>query len=149
MIQIVTYPKRLFDRMVKDHDYSEKDYFISIGHSHAFDGDEPTLPESANYLRLEYDDILHDVVLGSKGISMQQAEEVVKFTEKIVDGVVLHIHCQAGQSRSTGTAIAAGQILNIKGYSISYTHFGEEFHPNVRVSSMIMEAWHIKNKKRK
>jgi predicted protein tyrosine phosphatase len=148
MIKIITYPKRLFDKMVNESRYKESDYFISIGHSSKLEGDEPSIPKSKNFLRLEYDDVLYDV-LGNKGITVEQSNQTIDFVSTIwehnFNDINIHIHCQAGQSRSTGTAVSIADVLKSKGYDIWFEHLGSEFYPNKRVMSFINDAWRLRN----
>ena len=68
MVEIVTYPKRLFDRMVKNNKYKETDFFLSIGQAGIVEGDEPAVPDSLNFMRLGFDDVVMDI-LGAKAIT--------------------------------------------------------------------------------
>lgn len=140
MIHIVTYPKRLFDRMVKNNWYKETDYFLSIGESRVLEGDEPAVPDSLNFMRLGFDDVVMDM-LGVKAINMDQAKMIVSFANTIQDDTTVHIHCGAGVSRSTASAKAISEILEAKGLQIDHKRLGESYHPNPTVYKLVMEAY--------
>ena len=140
MVEIVTYPKRLFDRMVKNNKYKETDFFLSIGQAGIVEGDEPAVPDSLNFMRLGFDDVVMDI-LGAKAITPAQGKLIADFAKSIPDNVVVHVHCAAGVSRSTASAKAIREILEGKGMIVEHKRLGDSYHPNPTVYKLIMEAY--------
>lgn len=94
------------------------------------------------YLRLYFDDAepTFYAVAGAHYMEEGHAEEVVKFLRDYKDAPELVIHCFAGISRSTGTALAALEIL---GASEEVIRAGEKSWPlhNRFVRNLILKAW--------
>lgn len=134
-----------FDKMVESGNYSSKDSFISIGYTFEindpdFGSDDPVVPESGRFLRTLFDDVLWDFG-ETKSIDLNQAREIVGFCNGIEPDSTLHIHCQAGQSRSVAVAIGLSELLQKKGFEIELEHSrGEDISPNMLVLSMIRKA---------
>lgn len=139
MIQIITYPKRLFDKMVSSSNYKETDYFLSIGQASVIEGDEPAVPDSLNFMRLGFDDVVMDI-FGAKAITIHQAKLIADFAKNIKDDTTVHVHCAAGVSRSTASAKAIREILEERGITVDHKRLGDSYHPNPTVYSLIIEA---------
>ena len=150
MVRIITYPQRLFDRMVENEKYSSDDFFLSIVHHNITEEEMPKRPQSLNHMIVKFDDVVADV-LGNKVITPEQAEAIVRFTYGIPDNVTVHIHCGAGVSRSTAAAKAIEEILDEAGNfgcgcDTQWSRLGDSYHPNPTVYNLIIQA-HKQNKK--
>lgn len=126
--------------MVKNDWYSDTDYFLSIGESRVLEGDEPAVPNSLNFMRLGFDDVVMDM-LGVKAINTDQAKMIVHFAQSIKDDTSVHVHCGAGVSRSTAAAKAIREILEAKGFTVDHKKLGDSYHPNPTVYTLVMEAY--------
>ncbi len=95
-------------------------------------------------IRLEFWDT-EDNVPGYDTISSKQADTLVDFIDQNLDRTFA-IHCDAGQSRSAGVALAIECIIGYKGnrylagLDSSYTD-AERYSPNRKVFDKIMDAW--------
>jgi predicted protein tyrosine phosphatase len=140
MIEIITYPQRLFDRMVKNEWYKEDDYFLSIVHTTVTEEEMPMRPQTLNHLYSKFDDVVEDV-LGNKAITPEQAMLIVKFANTINDNCSVHVHCGAGVSRSTAAAKVIREILEEKGFEISEKRLGDSYYPNPTVYKLMINAY--------
>jgi len=111
--------------------------WISIG-----DPDKPDAKVRQNelcrdVLRLKFDDC--DETDDSEWVPMvpNQAKEIVDFVCKHKDEIdMILVHCEAGISRSAGTAAALSIWLNDHDSGIAVGH--PRYHPNTHVKSLIM-----------
>ena len=153
-ISIVSYPKRLFDKMVLENAYGPNDKFISIGYSFPVNDvelgpDEPLLPENNPCLRLLFDDVVQDVALPiigggtsvSKVITPEQAKRILFFAFDIADGATIHVHCQQGQSRSVGVAEALTDCFKAHKIAVDVKHLNAETNANKAVRNAILQQY--------
>jgi predicted protein tyrosine phosphatase len=93
-------------------------------------------------IRLEFWDT-EDNVPGYPTISKEQAQELVDFILKNANKKFV-IHCDAGQSRSAGVALAVECLLDHDGDKYSFSQSGAfvdkpEYSPNRRVYDKILQ----------
>lgn len=140
MVEIIVYPQRLYDRMVKNEKYKPEDFFLSIVHHSITEEDMPAKPHSLNVLFLKFDDVVVDA-LGNKAITKDQASRIMEFAKTIPDNSTLHIHCGAGVSRSTASSKAIQEILGDRKISSTEKRLGDSYHPNPTVYNLITESY--------
>ncbi len=154
--------KRLFENVISRNelilDYKQYDYTAALislwtpGDWIDFQETEPEIIKSYNKARDYFETSIRqdfwdteDNVPGYETISEEQALELVHFILDNRDRTFM-IHCDAGQSRSAGVALAIECILNHAGnqfafaLSPSFTDH-ERYSPNRRVFDKIMTAW--------
>lgn len=155
MIKIKTYPKRIYDYNVTNQKHGPNDSFISIGYTFPLNDadygqDLPVIPKSGRYILLNFDDVLEDVELPTLGggenvkchkITSEQASGIVKFALATPDDTIIHIHCQAGQSRSVGVGEALFQIFKTAGREVDLTHTKVVISPNQTVFKSVLDAY--------
>lgn len=145
MIKIISYPKRIFDYMVKNKKYTPGDSFISIGYSFIAEDDESVLPSNERCIRVLFDDVIDDAEFPTIGgevtkvhvISSKQAQDLLIFGLAANSNSTIHIHCFAGQSRSV--AVAQGLEFAFKQVNIpcDIRHTKIDITPNSAVLSAI------------
>ncbi len=154
--------KRLFENVISRNelilDYKQYNYTAALislwtpGDWIDFQETEPEIIKSYNKARDYFETSIRqdfwdteDNVPGYETISAEQAKELVDFIKDNRDRTFI-IHCDAGQSRSAGVALAIECILNHAGdryqagLSSSFTD-GERYSPNRCVFDKIMTAW--------
>jgi hypothetical protein len=165
MIKIVTYPKKKFDEMVVSGNYSSDDIFVSVGYTRTpedfepgYDDpvtpfrwgnmqvksvkpgfDTPEIPESSFFLRTKFDDILEDFGEHNRAFNQENAEEILKFCRHERLTSTIHIHCQAGQSRSAALGVALKAIYDEAGIPCDLTHTNSYVFPNKTVLRIMDE----------
>ena len=148
MMKIITYPKKKFDLMVKNKEYTDTDYFISIGYTREINDvemgyDDPAIPEAPNFKRIKFDDVIVDFGPENLAFTQENAEEIFKFLSSVTPSSTIHIHCQAGQSRSAGLGEVLKAIYIEKGYDVDITHESGYIVPNKTVLKIM---WGNRNK---
>ena len=141
-MRIITYSKKKFDPMVENKEYESTDTFISIGYTREINDfelgyDEPKIPDSSNYLRIKFDDVIEDFGKENKAFTKTNAEEILNLCKN--PGSTIHIHCQAGQSRSAGVGEALKFIFNEMGMNVDLTHTTGYVVPNKTVVRLLLE----------
>jgi predicted protein tyrosine phosphatase len=88
-------------------------------------------------LRLRFDDV-DDSYNKFRAITEEQARQVVDFVEGVIGRAdVLVVHCEAGISRSAGTAAACSIMLG----QTDQVFFSPPFSPNIKVYRTILNEW--------
>jgi len=109
--------------MVKNKEYQDSDYFISIGYTREINDveegydepqipilnnpnlllkstkpgfDTPEIPIAPNFLRIKFDDVIVDFGPENLAFTQENAEEIFKFLKHALPTSTIHIHCQAG-----------------------------------------------------
>lgn len=123
--------------MIRKCEYTENDSFVSIGHTFVVEGDEPSTPYTGRFLRILFDDVLFDIG-HAIAITHEDAREILKFIDAHDTGSV-HIHCQAGQSRSTAVAESIAAYFRKQGKFVEVQHRNPDFSPNKRVLHVFNE----------
>jgi hypothetical protein len=165
MIKIITYPKKKFDEMVFSGNYSSDDIFVSIGYTREIDDfepgyddpvipvkygnmrvksvkpgfDTPEIPEQGSFLRVKFDDVIEDFGEHNRAFTQENAEEILKFCGHARPTSTIHIHCQAGQSRSAALGVALKFIYDEAGVSCDLTHTSSYVCPNKTVLRIMEE----------
>jgi predicted protein tyrosine phosphatase len=165
MIKIITYPKKQFDQMVNSKEYDQNDLFISIGytrsHEHFEEGfdipalpnnsgslrvksvkpgfDTPAMTDNPNFLRVKFDDILVDFGPNNLAFTQENAQEIFKFLGQEQPSNTIHIHCQAGQSRSAAVGEALKYIFNEMDINVDLYHTNSYTNPNTTVLRVMFE----------
>lgn len=107
---VKTYSRQQFFEHIN---YSEHDYYICIHPSGGPDSVPLFSSDLPNVLNTSFDDVLrnerkwgNDVghYFEARAITMQQADEIVKFIDTIPDDATVHIHCVYGVSRTGSVA---------------------------------------------
>ena len=140
----MTYPKKKFDLMIVNKEYRADDFFISIGYTREINDtelgyDEPKIPASPNFLRTKFDDVIVDFGAENRAFTQENAEEILKFCKHALPTSTIHIHCQAGQSRSAGVGEALNYIYKEMGIESDITHESGYVVPNKTVIRLLLE----------
>lgn len=164
-MRIITYPKKKFDEMVVRGEYAPDDIFISVGYTRSIEDfepghDEPVIPvrygnmrvkevkpgfdtpevhQTDNFLRVKFDDVLEDFGEHNRAFTQENAEEILKFCRHAQLTSTIHIHCQAGQSRSAAIGEALKSIYTEMGEMVDVTHTSGYIVPNKTVLRIMGE----------
>ena len=152
--------------MIKNKEYQDSDYFISIGYTRTIENfedgyddpsvpkmkymgltikstkpgfDTPEVPDAPNFLRSKFDDVIEDFGEENKAFNQRNAEEIFLFLQHIPMDSTIHIHCQAGQSRSTGVGEGLKTIFTELGYEVDIYHVNSYIVPNKTVVKILLE----------
>ena len=107
---------------------------ISITDTDASDARMPTR-NRVGLLRLKFDDITSPMQYWT-AFSTDDARRVLEFADSIWDKVeILHVHCEAGISRSAGVAVALSNIY----FGHDATFFLPPYRPNPLVYNTIFD----------
>ena len=143
-MKIITYPKKKFDLMVSNKEYSPSDIFISIGYTrritHFEPGyDTPIIPDSQNFLRVKFDDVIEDFGKDNIAFTKDNAEAILNICNNAEQTSTIHIHCQAGQSRSAAVGEALKEIYDYLGIDSDLIHTSGYVVPNKTVLKILLE----------
>lgn len=164
-MKIITYPKKKFDEMVVRGEYAPDDIFISVGYTRSIEDfeegydepvipvrygnmrvksvksgfDTPEVPQTDNFLRVKFDDVLEDFGEHNRAFTQENAEEILKFCRHARLTSTIHIHCQAGQSRSAAVGEALKSIYTEMGDIVDITHTSGYIVPNKTVLRIMEE----------
>ena len=146
-IKIITYPKKQFDNMVFKKEYNIEDCFISIGYTKSLTWDPtfdtPLKPDTEKFLRVKFDDVIEDFGENNLAFTQENAERIFKFLEHNQPSPTIHIHCQAGQSRSVALGEALKIIFTEIGYNVDLYHTNTYVNPNATVLRIMLENKHL------
>ena len=111
--------------------------FISIYCSN----DKPLFDLHPRVLSLQYDDVEHDYGNRYKLFHDGHAEQVLDFVDRVKDQTELFvIHCYAGVSRSSATAVKVAQYLDRDDLAEELFDRYPYINPNRRVARILQEA---------
>lgn len=91
-----------------------------------------------NVLNLDFDDTtFDDEEIGIHSITQKQASQIVDFFEKNIDKKNMIVHCEAGISRSSATALCWIDFLHMNNIRNITLHQVQSICPNPKVERLI------------
>ena len=100
----------------------------------------------SNVLNIDFDDTTFDNdELGIHSISERQASQIVDFFEKNIDKKHLIVHCEAGISRSSATALCWIDFLRMNNIRDITLHQIQSICPNPKVERLIHSEFSKRN----